>query len=155
MSSEKILELIVPDAVCLQLDAKNSTEVIQCLGGRLKEAGCVKDSFVEAALSRESKLPTGLPLGAAYNAAIPHTDVEHVIKPALAVATLKNPVPFKNMIDPDDDVQVNLVILMALDQPKAQVEMLQEIATVLQDSATIEGLVQASSIEEVMTSLKA
>ena len=58
------------------------------------------------------------------------------------------------MVDPDDNVQVQLVILMALDQPKAQVEMLQEIATVLQDSATIEGLVQASSVEEVFTSLK-
>jgi len=152
--SEKMLELIVPSAVCLQVDAKNSTEVIQLLGEKLLAAGYVRDSFVAAALSRESELPTGLPLGAVYNAAIPHTDVEHVIKPALAVATLKNPVAFKNMIDPEDTVQVHLVILMALDQPKVQVEMLQEIALVLQDSATIEGLVQASSIEEVLTSLK-
>ena len=152
--SKKMLELIVPDAVCLALDAKNSTEVIQTLGGKLLAAGYVKDSFVQAALSRESELPTGLPLGAAYNAAIPHTDVEHVIQPALALATLKNPVTFQNMVDPDAGVEVQLVILMALDQPKAQVEMLQEIALVLQDSATIEGLVQASSVEEVLTSLK-
>ena len=152
--SKKMLELIVPNAVCLQMDAKDSTEVIQTLGEKLLTAGFVKDSFVAAALSRESELPTGLPLGAAYNAAIPHTDVEHVIQPALAIATLKTPVAFRNMVDPDDNVQVQLVILMALDQPKAQVEMLQEIATVLQDSATIEGLVQASSVEEVFTSLK-
>lgn len=152
--SEKMLELIVPGAVCLQLDAKDSTEVIQKLGEKLLLAGYVKDSFVKAALSRESELPTGLPLGGTYNAAIPHTDVEHVIKPGLAVATLKNPVAFKNMVDPEDTVQVRLVILMALDQPKVQVEMLQQIALVLQDSATIEGLVQASTIEEVLTSLK-
>lgn len=152
--SKKMLELIVPDAVCLQMDAKDSTEVIQTLGEKLLTAGFVKESFVLAALSRESELPTGLPLGAAYNAAIPHTDVEHVIQPALAIATLKKPVAFRNMVDPEDNVQVQLVILMALDQPKAQVEMLQEIATVLQDSATIEGLVQASSVEEVFTSLK-
>jgi galactitol PTS system EIIA component len=152
--SKTMLELLVPDAVCLKMDAKDSTEVIQTLGGKLLAAGYVKDSFVTAALSRESELPTGLPLGAAYNAAIPHTDVEHVIHPALALATLNTPVSFQNMVDPDDSVEVNLVILMALDQPKVQVEMLQEIAMVLQDSKTIEGLVQASSVEEVFTSLK-
>jgi len=152
--SNKMLDLIVPDAVCLQLDAKDSTEVIRTLGGKLYEAGLVKDSFVDAALSRESELPTGLPLGAAYNAAIPHTDVEHVNKPALAVATLKNKVSFRNMVDPDDRVEVKLVILMALDKPKAQVEMLQEIALVLQNAATIEGMVQASSVEELLNSLQ-
>ncbi len=77
-----------------------------------------------------------------------------MIHPALALATLNTPVTFQNMVDPDDSVEVNLVILMALDQPKVQVEMLQEIAMVLQDSKTIEGLVQASSVEEVFTSLK-
>ena len=30
--SKKMLELIVPDAVCLQMDAKDSTEVIKTLG---------------------------------------------------------------------------------------------------------------------------
>ena len=29
-------------------------------------------------------MPTGLPLEGKYNAAIPHTDIQHVIKPALA-----------------------------------------------------------------------
>ncbi|MDX9864579.1 MAG: PTS sugar transporter subunit IIA [Anaerolineaceae bacterium] len=150
----KILELIVPDAVCLNMDAKDSAEVIRTLGEKLLAAGYVKESFVAAALSRESELPTGLPLGAAYNAAIPHTDAEHVLHSALAVATLKHPVIFQNMVDPDAGVEVHLVILMALDHPKVQVEMLQEVALVLQDSATIEGLVQASSIEEVFASLK-
>ncbi len=97
------------------------------LGSRLFGAGYVKDSFVAATINRESRLPTGLPfLG--FNAAIPHTDSEHVIKPGLALATLKNTVTFQNMAFPNGTVDVSLVFLLALEQPKAQIEMLQEIA---------------------------
>jgi PTS system galactitol-specific IIA component len=38
---------------------------------------------------------------------------------------------------------------MALDQPKAQIEMLQEIAGILQNPAIINRLMQANDFEEV------
>jgi PTS system galactitol-specific IIA component len=95
-------------------------------------------------------MPTGLPLDGKYNAAIPHTDIQHVIKPALALATLQEPVNFQNMIEPETAVPVQLVILMALEQAKTQVEMLQEIAGVLQDAETIDKLMQARSIAQVL-----
>ena len=79
-----------------------------------------------------------------FNAAIPHTDIEHVITPALALATLARPVEFRNMIDPDEAVPVQLVILMAMEEAKSQVEMLQEIAGVLQDPDLIAKLVAAA-----------
>jgi galactitol PTS system EIIA component len=149
LPSEKILSLLVPSAICLQLRSASSNEVIEILGERLFQAGYVHDSFVQAALDRESQLPTGLPLEGKYNAAIPHTEIEHVIKPALALATLTQPVDFQNMVLPEETVPVQLVILMALEQAKTQVEMLQEIAAVLQDSATIEKLVLAAEIHQV------
>jgi len=147
----KILELLEPQAVCLQITAQDSADVITQLGNLLLAAGLVRPTFVQAALSREAELPTGLPLEGSYNAAIPHTDVEHVLKPALALATLTQPVAFQNMVVPEEAVPVRLVFLMALDQPKAQVEMLQEIAGVLQNPQVIERLMQAETLQDIKT----
>jgi galactitol PTS system EIIA component len=149
LPSQKIIELLVPSAVCIQLAAEDSNQVIETLAGELFKAGFVHESFAKAALERESQMPTGLPLGGKYNAAIPHTDIEHVIKPALALATLQKPVNFQNMIEPETAVPVQLVIVMALEQAKTQVEMLQEIAGVLQNADIIEKLMNAREIPQV------
>ena len=152
--SEKILNMLGAATVLLGLKAADKTEVITRLGQVLFQAGCVLESFVQAALDRESQLPTGLPLDGRYNAAIPHTEVEHVIKSGLALATLLEPVIFQNMIVPEEAVPVHLVILMALDQPKSQVEMLQEIAEVLQNKETIEKLMMARDFLDVQSAFE-
>lgn len=149
----KILELLEPKAVRTGLEARDAKEVVSILGDGLYEAGYVHESFVEAALARERELPTGLPLAGEYNAAIPHTDIEHVKRPGLALATLTKPVVFQNMVNPEEGVDVHLVILMALDEAKAQVEMLQEIAGVLQNAKVIEQLMKAHDFQEVRTAL--
>lgn len=151
--TNKINELLEPSAVKLGLTAKDSKEVVNILGNLLFKTGYVHNTFIDAALSREKELPTGLPLGGEFNAAIPHTDIEHVIKPGLALATLTSPVTFQNMVMPEEAVQVQLVILMALDQAKTQVEMLQEIASVLQNAKVINNLMEARSFEEVQETL--
>lgn len=144
-----ILDFLVPNSVALHYPAGTSKDVITHLGKLLFDAGYVRDSFVEAALDRESRLPTGLPLSGDVNAAIPHTEVEHVLKPGLAMATLSAPVTFQNMVSPEEAVPCQLVFVMALDQPKAQIEMLQEIAGILQNPAVIQSLMLASSFDEV------
>jgi PTS system galactitol-specific IIA component len=151
--TNSILQLLEPTAVKLHFPAENSKEVITSLGNLLQDAGYVRDSFVEAALEREKNLPTGLPISGNFNAAIPHTDVEHVIKPGLAMATLASPVSFMNMVDPEEAVPVQLVFLLALEQPKAQIEMLKDIAGVLQNPELIEELMKAESYEDVKTAL--
>ena len=145
----KILDFLVPGSVALHYAAADSKDVIAHLGKLLFEAGYVRETFVEAALDRESRLPTGLPLSGDVNAAIPHTEVEHVRKSGLAMATLSAPVTFQNMVSPEDAVPCQLVFVMALDQPKAQIEMLQEIAMVLQNPAIIQRLMSAGDFEEI------
>jgi PTS system galactitol-specific IIA component len=146
--------LLVESAILLNYEAKDAADVVNELGKRLFEAGYTKESFVEAALEREKKMPTGLPLNGKFNAAIPHTDVVHVVKSGVAFATLTETIAFKNMVIPDEDVPVSLVFLLALDQPKAQIEMLQEIAGVLQDPQLIEALKTATEAEEVVSAIK-
>jgi PTS system galactitol-specific IIA component len=148
-----ILDFLAPGSVALHYKAMDSKDVISHLGKLLLEGGYVRETFVEAALDRESRLPTGLPLSGDINAAIPHTEVEHVLKPGLAMATLSAPVAFQNMVSPEEAVPCQLVFVMALDQPKAQIEMLQEIAGVLQNPAIIERLMSAHDFEDVQTAL--
>jgi PTS system galactitol-specific IIA component len=144
-----ILDFLVPSSVALHFDAEDSKDVISHLGKCLFDAGYVRKTFVDAALDRESRLPTGLPLSGDVNAAIPHTEVEHVMKPGLAMATLSAPVTFQNMVAPEEAVPCQLVFVMALDQPKAQIEMLQEIAGILQNPVVISDLMSANDFEEV------
>lgn len=150
-----ILKLLTPATAQFQLSEENYTDVISHLGKLLFEGGYVRDSFVNAALAREKELPTGLPLNGNVNAAIPHTDVEYVIKAGLAMATLTQPVTFRNMAAPKESVVVQLVFLLALDQPKAQIEMLQEVAGLLQQPDVVAQLMEANNFEDVKRVLSA
>ena len=140
---------LVPEAVVLGMQAQNAEEVIHELGTKLLNAGFVRDSFVEAVIAREKIIPTGLPLMGKYNAAIPHTDVEHVLTSGMAMATLKQPVAFHNMLTPEETVDVRLVFILALDRPGAQVKMLQGIAAVLQDPQLVSVLIDAQDLAQV------
>jgi PTS system galactitol-specific IIA component len=148
-----ITEFLDKESIILGLEANSSTDVIKVLGEQLRKRGFVKDDFVEAALEREANMPTGLPLGGEFNAAIPHVDIEYVNQSALGLATLKNEVVFYNMVESDVEVPCRLVIMLALDKPKSQIEMLQSVAGVLQNPEVIKKLVGAQTAEEVLSIL--
>ena len=148
-----IKDYLCDEAVIIGLDAGNSEQVIRKLGGKLRNLGYVKENFIEAALEREANMPTGLPLGGEYNAAIPHVDIEYVNQSALGLATLKQDVVFYNMVENDVEVPCRLVIMLALDQPKSQIEMLQSVAAVLQDPEMVKKLVSAETPEDIFSIL--
>jgi len=152
--SETIAKLLNQSCVLTNCNCTKAEDVISAVGMKLYEEGYVRDTFVEAAIDREEQLPTGLPLAGGINAAIPHTEIEHVIKTALGMATLKKPVAFQSMISPEEMVPVRLVFLLALEKPKAQVEMLQEIASVLQNSVLVEELLNENTYEGIIKLLK-
>lgn len=148
-----LTDFLSPEAISIQLQADDAEDVIILLGSRLYDLGYVKDDFVEATLAREAEMPTGLPLAGEINAAIPHVDIEYVNRPALALATLSQPVIFQNMVDSEEEVPVRLVIMLALDQPKSQIEMLQQVAGVLQNPKLVDRLMAAEEVDEVLATL--
>jgi len=148
-----ISRFLCPEAILLHLKAESSEDVIRTLGGKLLALGYVKDDFVAATLKREAEMPTGLPLGGDTNAAIPHVDIEYVNQSALALATLADPVVFYNMVENDVEVPVQLVIMLALDAPKSQIEMLQEISSVLQQPAVIASIMEAQTADDVLAAV--
>ena len=150
----KAYEFLDPKAISIHSSAMTAEEIITDLGTRLYALGNVKEGFISATLKREADMPTGLPLGGEINAAIPHVDIEFVNKSALALATLDQPVTFRNMVDSDEEVAVRLVIMLALDQPKSQIDMLQEVSNILQQPEIIDQLMLADSTDEIIAILK-
>ena len=115
--------------IFIDLEAQDSDAVIQALAGSLHQAGLVSAEYGTATIEREKKHATGLPTRP-FPIAFPHADADGVIQSALAVATLKEPVGFNNMADPDEVLQVELVIMLANKNPEEQIQTLRSLAEV-------------------------
>jgi PTS system galactitol-specific IIA component len=120
---------IDPSLILLEMDAPDSTAVIRALSSQLHALDLVAAEYGEATITREATHPTGLPTRP-FCIAFPHADAEGVLQSALAVATLKNPVKFRNMADPDEELEVRIVFLLANRDPEEQVQALRRLALV-------------------------
>jgi PTS system galactitol-specific IIA component len=136
-------------AIMTRLKAESSTEVIKVLGDKLCVLGYVNENYVPAVIQRESVYPTGLMLGGKYNVAIPHTDTKYVHNAGIAFASLENPVIFKNMGDPASDVETNMVFLLAVKDPKDQVEFLQKLTDIFQQEELMNSIYETRDVLEV------
>lgn len=144
---------ICEDLAIIGLSCTSYEEVICELARRLERLGKVHPTYCDAVLQRESQMPTGLAtkLG---GVAIPHTDTEYVKQSAIAVAVLQEPVPFKNMAAPTDDVPVDLVFLLAIAEPKTITPVLARLGTLLQDPIQLEHIRNQAQPEDLAQFLR-
>jgi PTS system galactitol-specific IIA component len=91
--------LINADIVMLNEDIVEKDNILALMANRLIDKGYTKQSYLQAVLNREKEYPTGLPTNG-VGVAIPHADTKYVLKPGIAVATLKSPVKFNVMGNP-------------------------------------------------------
>ena len=134
------------------LDFKNKTEVLNHLANKLYEENFVKDGYRQAILDREAEYPTGLP--AAIKIAIPHCDHTLVKDSAIAMGVLKNSVDFQAMDDPSVTLDVQIVIMLALNEPHGHIEMLQKIISLIQNTEDLKEIIKSVSDEEVLEVIK-
>lgn len=151
--AQSLTNVLDPQAILLGINAKTNEEVIRLLADRLHSLGYVKDTYADAVVKREQTMPTGLPLEREDNVAVPHTDPEHVLKAGVALATLQTPVNFANMEDPDEQVPVGYVFLLAINDKDRQIDTLQQIMGLIQDPAALDALKAAKSIDDVQAIL--
>jgi PTS system galactitol-specific IIA component len=140
---------LTEDLILVGEKATSKEEVLNKLAGLLGKCGYVKESFLQALLDREEAYPTGLQTSVT-GLAIPHTDTGHVIKPALAIATLDGPVLFRAMDNPQKEIPVELIIVMAIKEPAMQLEALQKIMQILQDENILIKIRQARQAKEIL-----
>ena len=133
--------------VKLKVNAEDGKAAIKQLSALLYGRGYVKKSYLRGVLEREEKYPTGLRLKGGINAALPHAEIEHVLKPALAVGVLEKPVKFRNMERPEEFVEnVKIVFMPALDKPHTYMKFLGSFAEkVLQEPKIIAKLSSVST----------
>lgn len=130
------------------LEFNTSNDLLSFLADKLKEEGFAKEGYKEAILKREAEYPTGLP--ADVKIAIPHCDHTLVNKSAIAVGVLNNTVNFQAMDDPSKTLDVQIVIMLALDEPHGHIEMLQKIVQLIKSSEDLKKIIEVTSDEEVL-----
>ena len=86
--------------------------------------------------------------------AIPHTDPEHVLKPSIAIATLPEAVDFRNMEEPDENLPVRLVFMLAFTDKDKQIEALQMVAGMLQSPHMLDAIVSATVASDILEIIK-
>lgn len=135
-----------------KLNFKNSTEVLSYLADKLREEGFVKEGYKEGILKREEEYPTGLP--AEIKIAIPHCDHTLVNEAAIAIGVLEKSIDFKAMDDPSMSLDVEIVIMLALDEPHGHIEMLQKIIKLIQSSEDLKKILTSKDDEETSQTIK-
>ncbi|WP_289891660.1 PTS 2-O-a-mannosyl-D-glycerate transporter subunit IIABC [Virgibacillus pantothenticus] len=114
--------------ISVNSDFKSKSEVIQALVKKLSNAGKLysEEEFIQAVYDREKLSPTGFEGGIA----IPHGKSIAVKEASFAVATLKNPIEDWESVDPNNQVQ--LVLLLAIPDKEAgdtHLNLLSELVT--------------------------
>ncbi len=131
------------ELIALPLEAADAAEAITQLGTRLEAHGFVKDSWTQATIEREKVYATGLPT-AEIGVAIPHPDAEHVLKQAIAVGVLEQPVEFVEMGSTEDKVLVTIVCALAVTKSESLASLLQQLVEMFQSPGVLRQIADAA-----------
>lgn len=124
-------------------------EALRDMARLFVEQGYSKATYPQAIVDRERVYPTGLP-AEAFDIAISHCDSEHVIKSAIGVTVLDEPVEFEMMGGMSDTpLNVRVLFMLAIKDPKAQVPTLQKMMAVIQNKELLLHIRDAQTAEEV------
>lgn len=146
--------MIEPELCVVGLDAPSAEAAIRALARVLHAAGRVRATFEAAAVAREVRSPTGLPFEP-LAVALPHAEPEHVVSPAIAIATLAAPVRFREMGSPATQHEVQLVIMPAFGSKEQAGAELSRLIEALQDPETTRVLAAAATRDELCAALRA
>ena len=111
---------------------ENREQLFEFAYQQLLSEGYVKQSFLEALVTREKQFPTGIET--TINFAIPHAELENVNDSTFMVFTLDKPIGFNSMIQPEKQIGVSVVILLVLKEKKEHLSFLTKVMSIFQKS---------------------
>ncbi|HLR34755.1 MAG TPA: PTS sugar transporter subunit IIA [Tissierellales bacterium] len=126
------INIFKEDLIFMNIKGKDRNDVLSILATELYDRGYVKDTYKDAIIQREKNNPTGLPT-MGVKVALPHTDTIHVNEPAIALGILEEPVIFEDM-GSGEELEVEIVFMLAVKNPSAQVKVLKKLIDLFQDS---------------------
>lgn len=153
MAKTDIMDLLDENLILFHVAANDSTELLNKLSDVLIGRGYVKDTFARKLIEREKKYPTGLPT-AGVQVAIPHTDSGQVLRGCILIATLEHPVAFKEMGNGVNDVNVQVVFMLAVNDPNSQIGLLKELMGIMLEESVIRSILEADDPATVVELLR-
>ncbi len=123
--------VIRPELVLTEVVAAYKDQLLERLAWLLVQHGCARETFPRAVVVSEYSYPTGL-LAPDLAVAIPHADGEHCLCPAIAVATLAQPVSFYEMTAPVNTLPVSIAFMLCMPSPQEQIEWHRRLALMFQ-----------------------
>ncbi|MEE8810515.1 PTS sugar transporter subunit IIA [Lactimicrobium sp.] len=123
----------------------SNVDVLKYGSSLLLSKGLVNKEYSDEIVKREQKYPTGIE--SHVNFAICHTEIQYSNGEAIAIITLKNPVEFRNMAEPQRIVPVQVVFMLASQTAEGHMKSLQNIVNAMQDEKTAETFLQGSDID--------
>ncbi len=145
--------MLYKELIFVGLDVHTAEQAIRIMAEKMQQGGYVKESFLEAVLQREETFPTGMPTELPVS--IPHTNVEHCLKPAIAVGILKLPVQFRTMGEPTRSVPVQLVFLLSVVEPAVQIDVLHRLMDFFQNTEKLQELADVETANQAYDLLSA
>lgn len=137
------------DLLFLDLEVNSQEDLLRYMAKELNRRENVNEEFIKKVIEREKEFPTGLQIEE-IGVAIPHSDIEYVNEPAVALAVLKNPINFYSMEDGKKIIPINVVFMLAVDDGNKQLKLLQEIMGLIQSKETLKNIIEADTKEEIL-----
>ncbi|HLF74754.1 MAG TPA: PTS sugar transporter subunit IIA [Anaerolineales bacterium] len=149
-----LTDLLKPEHILIRVEAVNAQDAIRKLSAALVDSGHVTPEFADDVWKRELTFPTGLPTQP-LAVAIPHADPDHVSRSAVCIGVLTAPLHFAQMGTNGATVlDVRLIFLLAIKEREKQVELIQQLISLIQNGSLLEGLAEAKDPAEAMALIK-
>lgn len=149
-----IWEELKKNLIFTGMEASDTKEVFEKMGGALIREGYAKKSYIEGLVERERDYPTGLDIDG-IGVAIPHTPVQYTNATGTAIGILKAPVSFHEMGGDDEDtVQVRVVIMLCVNDPKTHMDKLQKIIEMIQNRSLLENMEKAEDADTIIALIR-
>ncbi|MBM6952723.1 PTS sugar transporter subunit IIA [Enorma phocaeensis] len=146
--------LFTPELVFFDFEASDRVDFFTKMSQILMDKGYVKESWLDAIMTREKNYPTGLAFEH-ISVALPHVDPEHLVKPYIAVIKPKEPVIFEGMAGIGGDIPAELIVnLGLLAHAEGQVAVLQALMGVFMEGDTVADIRAQTTPEGMVDTMK-
>lgn len=147
------MSYISEESIILDLTVESSNGAILALANLLIKQGRVNMKFGLSAVQREQTSPTGVP-SQPYAIAFPHAEPSTVYQASLAIATLAHPVSFGSMEEPNKELPVRAVFLLANRNPREHITVLKKLSRFFKKPDHLVRLLQISDKPELVNWLQ-
>jgi PTS system galactitol-specific IIA component len=135
------------------LNGGDRDDTLLQLAAEMHNLGLVNENYGEAVIQRENEFPTGLPT-LPFGTALPHSEKDFAVSSSVAVAKLNKPAIFRNMGAPEEELDVDIVFLLAVCKGEEQVPMIKTIMNIVQDGALLGKIYNAKTGKQIEEELK-